>query len=265
MSRQLKRQLSKLEENEKKAWNEAYAAYTEETAEPARNPMESYKKRRLQRPPMIVPKKIPQFKYNKFINVDPKVLHFLDTALVVLINAENIQSWFFDKTYVAYFHTDLECGDRATNIVRRMIEIAQNPETPRDEEIDPYIEQISRVSRTIEAPSKIPDVYKFALHILAQNGHIPDRLRLLSASPAELADFISAVIQKPIAEKSEEKWVIETDDEEDEERSDIDDVQRNPIGGGAIIDLVDEDLPLNWRKIHFDEIIDLVSSSSDEE
>jgi hypothetical protein len=329
MSRQLKRQLSKFEENEKKTWKEAYATYREETAEPARSPMESYKKRKLQRPPVIVPKRIPRFKYNKYINLDSNIMHFLDTALVVLINAENIQSWFFDKEIVWYFHTDLECGDRAISIARRMIEIAQNPETPREEEIDSYIERINCVSRTIEVPSKIPDVYKFALHILAQSGPIPDRLRLLSASPAELADFISAVIQKPITGEFDTKWEIEPEDDCDQECSYCDDGKehsgkersgkehsdeeqpigggkeqsgkeqsddKKPIGGGkersdeeqpigggkersdeeqsgkersdvAIIDLVDEeddDLPSNWRKRHYDEIIDLVSSSDEE-
>jgi hypothetical protein len=293
MSRQLKRQLSKFEENEKKAWKEAYATYREETAEPARSPMESYKKRKLQRPPVIVPKRIPRFKYNKYINLDSNIMHFLDTALVVLINAENIQSWFFDKEIVWYFHTDLECGDRAISIARRMIEIAQNPETPREEEIDLYIERINCVSRTIEVPSKIPDVYKFALHILAQSGPIPDRLRLLSASPAELADFISAVIQKPITGEFDTKWEIEPEDDCDQEYSYCDDGkeqsgkeqsgkeqsgkeqsdEEQPIGGGKeqsdreIIDLVDEDdddQPSNWRKRHYDEIIDLVSSSDEE-
>lgn len=272
MSRQLKRQLSKFEENEKKKWTDAIADYNEKMSEPARNPTESYKKRKVHRPPVIVPKSIPRFEYNKWVNLDPELMHFLDTAIIILINAENIQSWFFDKQIVPYFHTDLECGDRAIKIVRRMIEIAQNPETPREEEIDSYIEHINRLTMSIEASSKIPDIYKFALHILAQTGPIPDRLSLLSAGPAELADFISAVIQKPVEGEFDAKWEIESEDEDfpigtdDNEQSETD---HKIGGGGVIIDLVDEDedyhRPPVWRKRHYDEVIDLVSSSSSDE
>ncbi len=251
----LTRNRAKFEDNEKKKWIAEYNEYIGKLETKTSTPSEYFKKRRLVRPSLFTLKKIPE--YTSPLSYGNKaVIHFLEMALIFMINSENIQSWFFDEEYLGYFFAECQSGDRAHHLVLRLIERIQNPNLVR-EPVDDFIDQIGDPIRLINLnKEKLPDILKFSLHILSLEGPVQERLRL-NSSPSDIETFINTVVGKQV-------FVAETGEGEgDTGEADVDLVE----GSTEVINLIDdedeEDVNQLLRKRHYDEIIDLTYSDDE--
>ena len=192
----LTRHRTKFEDNEKKKWIAEYNEYIDKLEMKPSSPSDYFKKRRLTRPSIITLKKIPEYK-SPLSYGNKAVIHFLEMALVFMINSENIQSWFFDEEYIGYFFAEFQSGDRAHHLVLRLIERLQNPDLVR-EPVDDFIDQIGDPIRLINLnKEKLPDTLKFSLHILSLEGPVQERL-LLNSSPSEIEAYINTVVGKQV-------------------------------------------------------------------
>jgi hypothetical protein len=278
----LTRNRAKFEENEKKIWMADYAQYKKMLQKNPETPAEHFKKRRLQRPAIINLKKLPDYKCDFYFN--SHVVYFLEIALLFMINAENIQSWFFEEEYVRYFFAEFQCGERANNLVFRLIERAKNPNIAR-EPVDDFLDQIGEPIRLLDfKQGNLPDTFKFAIYILSLKGLPEERLQLKNGL-FHMEDFINSVVGKQVFRDEEEE-----DEEEEEHMSAflqepllhgeqetslqyvsvgwVDLPKDTPLHGTGkpeIIELIDEDEDTHRPlKRHYDEIIDLTSSTDDD-
>ena len=252
----LTRNRAKFEDNEKKKWIAEYNEYIGKLETKTSTPSEYFKKRRLVRPSLFTLKKIPE--YTSPLSYGNKaVMHFLEMALIFMINSENIQSWFFDEEYLGYFFAECQSGDRAHHLILRLIERIQNPNLVR-EPVDDFIDQIGDPIRLINLnKEKLPDILKFSLHILSLEGPVQERLRL-NSSPSDIKAFINTVVGKQVFIEGEADT-----GEADIGEGDIDLVE----GLTEVISLIDdddeEDVSQLLRKRHYDEIIDLTYSDDE--
>ena len=257
----LTRNRAKFEDNEKKKWIAEYNEYIGKLETKTSTPSEYFKKRRLVRPSLFTLKKIPE--YTSPLSYGNKaVIHFLEMALIFMINSENIQSWFFDEEYLGYFFAECQSGDRAHHLVLRLIERIQNPNLAR-EPVDDFIDQIGDPIRLINLnKEKLPDILKFSLHILSLEGPVQERLRL-NSSPSDIETFINTVVGKQVFIEGEGDTGEGDTGEADIGEADVDLVE----GSTEVINLIDdddeEDVNQGLRKRHYDEIIDLTYSDDE--
>ena len=262
----LTRNRTKFEDNEKKKWIAEYNEYIGKLETKTSTPSEYFKKRRLVRPSLFTLQKIPD--YTSPLSYGNKaVMHFLEMALIFMINSENIQSWFFDEKYLGYFFAECQSGDRAHHLILRLIERIQNPNLVR-EPVDDFIDQIGDPIRLINLnKEKLPDTLKFSLHILSLEGPVQERLRL-NSSPSDIEAFINTVVGKQV-------FVAETGEGE-ADRDFVEgfvegfvEADRGLVEGSTeVINLIDdddeEDVNQGLRKRHYDEIIDLTYSDDED-
>ena len=253
------RNRAKFEDNEKKKWIAEYNEYIEKLETNTSTPSEYFKKRRLVRPSLFTLQKIPEYT-SPLSYGNNAVMHFLEMALIFMINSENIQSWFFDEKYLGYFFAECQLGDRAHNLVLRLIERIQNPNLVR-KPVDDFIDQIGDPIRLINLnKQKLPDTLKFSLHILSLKGPVQERLRL-NSSPSDIEAYINTVVGKEVfvAETGE----ADTGFVEGFVEADVDLVE----GLTDVINLIDDDdeeyVSQGLRKRHYDEIIDLTYSDDE--
>ena len=257
----LTRNRAKFEDNEKKKWIAEYNEYIGKLVTKTSTPIEYFKKRRLVRPSLFTLKKIPE--YTSPLSYGNKaVIHFLEMALIFMINSENIQSWFFDEEYLGYFFAECQSGDRAHHLILRLIERIQNPNLVR-EPVDDFIDQIGDPIRLINLnKEKLPDILKFSLHILSLEGPVQERLRL-NSSPSDIETFINTVVGKQVFIEGEGDTGEGDTGEADIGEADVDLVE----GSTEVINLIDdddeEDVNQGLRKRHYDEIIDLTYSDDE--
>ena len=258
----LTRNRAKFEDNEKKKWIAEYSQYIDKLEMKPSSPSEYFKKRRLVRPSLFTLQKIPEYK-SPLSYGNNAVMHFLEMALIFMINSENIQSWFFDEKYLGYFFAECQSGDRAHHLILRLIERIQNPNLVR-EPVDDFIDQIGDPIRLINLnKEKLPDILKFSLHILSLEGPVQERLRL-NSSPSDIETFINTVVGKQVFIEGDrgfgeaDRGLVEGFVE-----ADVDLVE----GLTEIISLIDdedkEDVSQGLRKRHYDEIIDLTYSDDE--
>lgn len=249
----LTRNRTKFEDNEKKKWIAEYKEYIDKLEMKPSSPSDYFKKRRLTRPSLFTLQKIPEYK-SPLSYGNKAVIHFLEMALVFMINSENIQSWFFDEEYIGYFFAEFQSGDRAHHLVLRLIERLQNPDLVR-EPVDDFIDQIGDPIRLINLnKEQLPDTLKFSLHILSLEGPVQERLRLHS-SPSDIEAYINTVVGKQVFIEGFEEGFTEGFTEDDRALTEI-------------ISLIDdddeEDASQGLRKRHYDEIIDLTYSDDED-
>ena len=278
----LTRNRTKFEDNEKKKWIAEYKAYIDKLEVKPSSPSDYFKKRRLVRPSIITLKKIPEYK-SPLSYGNKAVIHFLEMALVFMINSENIQSWFFDEEYIGYFFAEFQSGDRAHHLVLRLIERLQNPNLVR-EPVDDFIDQIGDPIRLINLnKQKLPDTLKFSLHILSLEGPVQERLRL-NSSPSEIDAYINTVVGKQVfvegeadrgeADRGEGFGEADTGLTEGIGEGEAETGLVEGFGEGftkgltEIISLIDdedeEDVNQGLRKRHYDDIIDLTYSDDED-
>ncbi len=255
----LTRNRTKFEDNEKKKWIAEYKAYIEKLETKPSTPRDYFKKRRLTRPSIITLKKIPEYK-SPLSFENKAVIHFLEMALVFMINSENIQSWFFDEEYLGYFFAEFQSGDRAHHLVLRLIERLRNRDLVR-EPVDDFIDQIGDPIRLINLnKEKLPDTLKFSLHILSLEGSVQERLRL-NSSQSDIEAFINTVVGKQVFVEGEA-------DRGEADRGFVEDLTEVDRGLTEVISLIDDDdeddaSQEGLRKRHYDEIIDLTYSDDE--
>ena len=289
----LTRNRTKFEHNEKKKWITEYQAYIDKLEMKPSSPSDYFKKRRLVRPSIITLKKIPE--YTSPLSYGNKaVIHFLEMALIFMINSENIQSWFFDEEYIGYFFAEFQSGDRAHHLVLRLIERLQNPDLVR-EPVDDFIDQIGDPIRLINLnKEKLPDTLKFSLHILSLEGPVQERLRL-NTSPSDIEAYINTVVGKQVfvegegdigfgeaegdigfvegfgeADRGLTEDLVEGEGlSEDLTEGFAEDLTEVDRGLTEVISLIDDDdeddaSQGGLRKRHYDEIIDLTYSDDED-
>lgn len=252
------------EDTQKQIWRSKFEHY-KEVCQNTTNP---FKRRNIRRPPLIEFKKLPEYKYEHCFTLP--VVYFLETALLFMINAENIQTWFFEEEFRGYFVADFTLEESTRHLVLRLMDRAHHPDLARDPVVDDFLDNITDVTYYFEhEKEKFPDTVKFALHILSLEGPIAERLQL-HKDLDEIEKFINDVLGKK---------VFHFDDDEDDETPLVqspsptsppysppseEDSLPAPVGGGSapeIIDLVEDDEISLKRK--YDEIIDLTVSDDD--
>ena len=283
----LTRSRREYEDMQKQIWRSKFDHYKEV----CRNTTNPFKRRNIRRPSLIEFKKLPEYKYEHCFTIP--VIYFLETALLFMINAENIQKWFFEEEFRGYFISDFTLEESTRHLVLRLMDRTHHPDLERAPVVDDFLDNITDVTYFFEyEKEKFPDTVKFALYILSLEGPIAERLQL-HKDLDEIEKFINGVLGKK---------VFHFDDDEDEDEEEEEEVEESPsyvptsppvlyvptsppysppseedspqvhVGGGGwgykiygekeIINLVEDDDVSLKRK--YDEIIDLTVSDDDD-
>ena len=263
------------EDLQKQIWRSKFDHY-KEVCQNTTNP---FKRRNIRRPPLIEFKKLPEYKYEHCFTLP--VIYFLETALLFMINAENVQTWFFEEEFRGYFVADFTLEESTRHLVLRLMDRAHHPDLTRDPVVDDFLDNITDVTYYFEhEQEKFPDTVKFALHILSLEGPIAERLQL-HKDLDEIEKYINDVLGKKVFHFDDDE---EEEDEEESPSSSYvptsppypppseEDSLPAPVGGGGwgykiygekeIINLVEDDDVSLKRK--YDEIIDLTVSDDDD-
>lgn len=287
----LTRSRREYEDTQKQIWRSKFDHY-KEVCQNTTNP---FKRRNIRRPALIEFKKLPEYKYEHCFTLP--VIYFLETALLFMINAENIQTWFFEEEFRGYFVADFTLEESTRHLVLRLMDRAHHPDLERDPVVDDFLDNITDVTYYFKyEKEKFPDTVQFALHILSLEGPIAERLQL-HKDLDEIEKFINDVLGKK---------VFHFDDDEEEEETPLvqppspsyvptsppvsppvlyvptsppypppseEDSPHVHVGGGGwgykiygekeIINLVEDDDVSLKRK--YDEIIDLTVSDDDDD
>jgi len=254
------------EDTQKQIWRSKFDYY-KELCNTTANP---FKRRGIRRPSLIEFKKLPEYKYEHCFTLP--VIYFLETALLFMINAENIQTWFFEEEFRGYFISDFTLEESTRHLVLRLMDRTRHTDLVRNPAVDDFLDNITDVTYFFEYDKeKYPDTVKFALYILSLEGPIAERLQL-HKDLDEIEKFINSVLGKKVFYFEEDEE--EEDDEEppylptsppDSPPSE----EEAPLGWGykiynkEIIDLIKDDDDDVSLKRKYDEIIDLTASDDD--
>ena len=168
-----------------------------------------FKRRGLRRPSLIEFKKLPEYKYKNCFTLP--VIYFLETALLFMVNAENIQTWFFEEEFRGYFISDFTLEESTRHLVLRLMDRARHPDLERDPAVDDFLDNITDVTYYFDYDKEeFPDTVNFALYIMSLDGPVAKRLQL-HKDLDEIEKFINSVLDKKVF------FFEEDDDEEDEE------------------------------------------------
>lgn len=194
--------------------------------EVCRNTTNPFKRRTLKRPPLIIFKELPEYKYENCFMLP--VNYFLETALLFMINAENIQTWFFEEEFRGYFIADFTLEESTRHLLLRLMDRTRHPDIEREPVVDDFLDSITDVTYYFEYdPSDYPDTVLFALYILSLEGPIEERLQL-HKDLHDIEKFINSVLGKKVFAHEEDE-----DEEVSAESSYQDEVESPlPMGGG---------------------------------